>query len=99
MNKSPSRKPKRCSQADRRRALELLAASPDGCTEAILRAHGFTIEQMVALVRAGLATATADRVIMGPDSIEVARVRITEKGRRALVEEPGLMQRRQRMRT
>jgi hypothetical protein len=27
---------------DRRRALELLAASPDGCTEALLLAHGFT---------------------------------------------------------
>jgi hypothetical protein len=34
-------------------ALELLASCPEGCTEAILRAHGFTIEQMVKLVRAG----------------------------------------------
>jgi hypothetical protein len=28
--------------AERRRALELLAASPDGCTEAFILAHGFT---------------------------------------------------------
>jgi hypothetical protein len=49
-------------------------------------AHGVTVEQMVALVRAGLATATADRVVMGPDSIEVARVRITAAGRKALAE-------------
>ena len=35
-----------------RRALELLAACRDGCTEAIMLAHGFTVEQMVELVRA-----------------------------------------------
>src|SRR5262249_49865244 len=50
-------------QPDRRRALELLAASPDGCTEAMLRAHGFSTAQMVDLVRAGLATAHSQRVI------------------------------------
>ena len=43
--------------AERRRALELLAASSDGCTEAIILAHGFTTDFLVDLVRAGLATA------------------------------------------
>jgi hypothetical protein len=71
---------------DRRRALELLAASPDGCTEAILAAHGFTVEQLVEVVRAGLATATAERIVAGERTIEVARVRITEAGRRVLGE-------------
>jgi alkylhydroperoxidase family enzyme len=47
---------------DRRRALELLASCPDGCTEAIMLAHGFTTEQVVELVCAGPATATAERV-------------------------------------
>jgi hypothetical protein len=48
-------------------------------------AHGFSIEQqMVELVRAGLATATAERVVAGRKRIEVARVRITEAGRRVL---------------
>src|SRR5262245_26250681 len=42
----------------RRRALELLAASNDGATEAIMAAHGFTVEQLVELVRSGLASAT-----------------------------------------
>jgi hypothetical protein len=70
-------------QADRRRALELLASCRDGCTEAIMLAHGFTIEQMVQLVNAGLAAATAERVVAGKRTIEVARVRITEAGRRA----------------
>ena len=68
----------------RRRALELLASCPDGCTEAIMLVHGFTIEQMVELVRAGLATAKAERVVAGRQRIEVARVKISEVGRRAL---------------
>jgi hypothetical protein len=69
---------------DRRRALELLAASRDGCTEAIMLAHGFTVAQMVELVRAGLATATPERMVAGGKAMEIARVRITEAGRRAL---------------
>jgi hypothetical protein len=39
---------------------------------------------MVELVNAGLATATADRVLAGGKTIEVARVRIIEAGQRAL---------------
>jgi hypothetical protein len=31
-------------QPDRRRALELLAASRDGATEVVMRAHDFTVE-------------------------------------------------------
>ncbi len=69
---------------DRRRALELLASCRDGCTEAIMLAHGFTIEQMVEMVRAGLATAQAERVVAGGRTLEVARVRITAEGRKAL---------------
>ena len=47
-------------------------------------AHGFTVAQMVELVRAGLATATAERVVAGSRKMEVARVKITEAGRRVL---------------
>jgi len=66
---------RRRPKPDRRRALELLAASRDGCTEAMMLAHGFTIAQMVELVNAGLASATAERVVAGGKTIEVARVR------------------------
>jgi hypothetical protein len=52
--------------------LELLASCRDGCTEAIMMVHGFSIEQMVELVAGG-------------QPIEVARVRITEAGWRVLV--------------
>jgi hypothetical protein len=76
--------PRRRPKPDRSRALELLASCRDGCTEAIMLAHGFTVAQMVDLVRAGLATATAERMIAGGRTIEVTRVRIGEAGRRAL---------------
>jgi len=78
---------RRRPKPDRRRALELLAASYNGATEAIMRAHGFTVEQMVALVRDGLATATPERVVAGGRTMEVATVRITDAGRRALTEQ------------
>src|ERR1700747_1851253 len=71
---------KRSPPATRRRALELLASCPDGCTEAIMLAHGFSVEQMVDLVRAGLATAHAERVVAAGRTAVVARVRITEEG-------------------
>ncbi len=35
----------------RRRALELLAASRNGCTEALMLAHDFSIDMMVELCR------------------------------------------------
>ena len=56
----------------------------DGCTEAILLAHGVTVELLVDLVRARLASATAERVVAGHETTEVARVRITAAGREAL---------------
>jgi hypothetical protein len=56
---------RRRPKPDRRRALELLASCRDGCTEAMMLAHGFSIPQMVELVEAGLATATAERVVAG----------------------------------
>jgi hypothetical protein len=72
--------PHRREKARRRSA----ASRPARCTEAILLAHGFTIEQMVELVRAGLALATVDRMVADGRMMEIARVRITEAGRRAL---------------
>jgi hypothetical protein len=50
----------------------------------IRRRHGFTVAQMVEIVRAGLATAHSQRVIVGRRTIEIAHVKITEAGRQAL---------------
>jgi hypothetical protein len=49
-----------------------------------MKAHGFSVEQMVELVRAGLATATPRGVSAGRETVEVATLRITDKGRKAL---------------
>jgi hypothetical protein len=35
----------------RHRALELLAACSEGCTEALMRANGFSVDLLVDLVR------------------------------------------------
>jgi hypothetical protein len=68
-------------RAERHRALQLLAGSPLGVTEAIMLAHGFTIEMLTVLVRDRLATATPEIVYVGLRPIEVVRVRITDAGR------------------
>lgn len=86
---------KRGLDPNRRRALELLAASPDGCTEALLLAHGFGIDLLLDLIFAGLATANAERVVAGGRSMEVVRVRITEAGR-TMVETSRLRRRNDR---
>ena len=72
---------------DRVGMLELLAGcGAAGCTEAAMLAHGFTIPDMVELVRARLATANPERVMAGSTKMEVARVKITDAGRKALAE-------------
>jgi hypothetical protein len=79
----PSPKQHRLS-ADCRRALQVLAASPDGYTEAIMLAHGFKPSLLVDLIRDGLATAKPEREIAGRRTVEVARMRITDAGRQGL---------------
>jgi hypothetical protein len=68
----------------RRQALELLEASIDGCTEAIMLAYGFKSELLVELVNAGLATASIERTVVAGRGVKVVRMRITAAGRRAL---------------
>jgi hypothetical protein len=80
----PTHSHKHSPPATRRRALELLAASRDGCTEAVMIAHGFTVQQMVALVRAGLASAHSQRMVAGNKPTDITIVKITVAGRRAL---------------
>jgi hypothetical protein len=49
-------------------------------------AHGSTVDLLVELNRTRIATTRTDHVIAGGRAMEVARVRITEIGRRALAE-------------
>jgi hypothetical protein len=67
-----------------RSALLILADCPEGCPEALLLAHGFTVDTLCALVGAGLTTATTVQMIAGGKMIEVTRVKITAAGRHAL---------------
>jgi hypothetical protein len=80
----PTRRHYRRPNPDRRRALELLAVSRHGYGKAILRAHGFSIDMMVELVKAGLATTKRERMAAGGQQTDVVRVRITDAGRQAL---------------
>jgi hypothetical protein len=73
------------SGGSRRRLPELLASSPDGCTEPLLLANGFSADLLIELVRAGLVSAQAECMMAGDKQVEVARVRITETGRQALM--------------
>jgi hypothetical protein len=65
------------------RALEILAGSPQGCTEETLRAHGFTVRLLARIVRAGLAVARREIVKAGR-TLSMLRLTITDLGRQAL---------------
>jgi hypothetical protein len=80
----PTRRHYRRPNPDRRRALELLAGSRYGYSKAILRAHGFSIDMMVELVKAGLATTWRERMVADGRQTDVVRVRITDASRQAL---------------
>jgi hypothetical protein len=66
---------------ERRRALAVLAANPDGCTSTVMLAHGFSLALLNRLFRSGLAT--MEREERGDDMIEIV-LKTTEAGRQAL---------------
>jgi hypothetical protein len=65
---------------EQRRALEMLAGSPHGTTEAVLRWHGLSVGLLAGLMRAGFAKAEAEMTQAGGR----VRIRITDAGKRAL---------------
>jgi hypothetical protein len=77
---------KRRLSGEARRALELLARSPDGVNEALLLAHGFTRQMLTGFIRSGLATWHDRTVRAGGRMIEVNYMMITATGRRAIEE-------------
>ena len=68
----------------RRRALKLLAGSSHGRTESALLAHGIHPAALIGLFNAGLATASVETVAADQRTIEVTRLQITPKGRKAI---------------
>jgi hypothetical protein len=67
-----------------RRALEVLANSPEGATEALLFAHGFMHETITGLLDSGLAISTTEPFLADGRIVEVMRLRTTDTGRKAL---------------
>ena len=49
-----------------------------------MMAHGFTSKLIAELVRAGVATAEARRVLAGGRTVDVTRIKLTDAGRQAL---------------
>jgi hypothetical protein len=79
---------RRSPSATRRRALELLAGSRDGMTDAMLAAHGFTVDMLAEMIRAGLATAKIEPMVAGSKPMEIVCLRITDAGRQVLTGKP-----------
>jgi hypothetical protein len=67
-----------------RGALELLAGSADGRTEALLFAHGFTEATIAGLIDTGLVAATTKRVLAGRGTVDLTWFKITGRGRAAM---------------
>jgi hypothetical protein len=76
-----------CLSAERRRALELLASAERGLTPgALRREHGFTAGILASLVGLRLAQVVHETVMRGGRTEKVARVTITDAGRKAIQE-------------
>jgi hypothetical protein len=69
---------------EQRRALQLLAEAPNGCTEAALRARGFTPPLVVGLVGWGYADAKPQTMRAAGKTFGFMRFVITDAGRRAI---------------
>jgi hypothetical protein len=69
--------------AERLRALLLLARNPNGCTEAMMMAHGFTTEMLEEFVTTGLAKASPEQMKIARRLRKVICFQITDLGRKA----------------
>ena len=67
--------------SEERRALALVANDPNGATEAMLIAQGFSISMLARLVVDGLVIARHET---GGRTVDIVRVKITDAGRAAL---------------
>ena len=67
-------------QPVRHRALEIIAAHPDGCTEAILAGQNIPADVLIELVQSGLVMARNERIDDEYGAVEVTRLWITAEG-------------------
>jgi hypothetical protein len=69
---------------EERRALRLLARYPSGCTEPVILAHGFGLDQIADLVFRGLAKREVRNVAANGRQVKVVRMQITAAGLNAI---------------
>ena len=69
---------------DWRRALKMLAGSPEGVTDAALLARGFKSTVISGLVESGLTTLVTERIWADGRRVEVRSLRLTDAGRSTL---------------
>jgi hypothetical protein len=65
---------------EHRRALDVLAGSANGCTEALLFAQGFTCGLIAQLILAGLARASMEQAAAGKRVTNTRRMRLNTNG-------------------
>jgi DNA-binding PadR family transcriptional regulator len=65
------------------RALLFLARHPNGCTEAVLMAHGFPYQMLKGLVATGWAKASLEEMKIARRRRKVLCFQITDAGRKA----------------
>jgi hypothetical protein len=65
------------------RALLFLARHQNGCTEAVLMAHGFPSQMLEELVTTGLAKAFPGEMRIARRRLKVVCLQITDAGRKA----------------
>jgi len=81
----PTQRENQDIRARPRRVLEMLAKEPRGRDVNALLTCGFTFETLADLVRSSLATVRVENKSEPPSpTVEVARLRITDAGRRMI---------------
>jgi hypothetical protein len=86
-DKKPPARSIRRLRPEERRSLQMLAISgPSGLTGDIMLAHGFSVEMLDGMAEAGLVVVTVGKVRGGASMISVPRLRITETGRKAILD-------------
>jgi hypothetical protein len=71
---------------EQRRALQLVARSPNGCTEALMLAHGFELKMLDKLASEGLTKTEAHDTMAGSRRMKVVWLQITAAGRKAIAD-------------
>jgi hypothetical protein len=67
------------------RALRFLARHSSGCTEPVILAHGFELDQIANLVFRGFAKREVSNVTIGGRHVKIVRMQITATGLKAIV--------------